>query len=150
MFHFLRRIPSQISPRSILESGIGRMVSHRDGHLAEMNRLENVINAAQAAYNQHTRLYEALNNSLFAVNHPFDPIAAELAAALDADIESLSVDQPSDEERQAAALASLPPRLAASLPTLDVHDAPGTPDYPVIPMRSRRRGNTLPITEQAQ
>lgn len=133
MFNVFRRRSSQIKPHSILEIGIDRMVSQRDHHLSMMNQLETIINDAQRAYDQHTRLYTALNNSLFAINHPFDvpeydvpefdvpefdgiALDRDIAAALDDFDADLSVDQPSDDERQAAAFASLPPHLKASLP----------------------------------
>ncbi|RUW55645.1 hypothetical protein EOA32_01090 [Mesorhizobium sp. M1A.F.Ca.ET.072.01.1.1] len=159
MFSFLRRKPSQISSQPILETGIDRMIGERDAHLAAMNRLERVINDAQTAYNQHARLYEALNNSLFAINHPFNDkaIQADLADAF-ADIEfdaDLSVDQPSDEERAAAAYASLPDSLKATLPLAptpqELADAEPL-NTPVIPLSrsARRRANTERFKKAAE
>lgn len=135
MFNVFRRRPSQIS--SIMETGINVLVAERNANLAEMNRLEKIIHDAQKSFDQHTRLYEALNNTLFNINHPFDPLTAELAADIDAD---LSVDQPSDGERIDAFHAPQidDPRLPL---------APAPLDMP-IPFRGRgtKRGNT----EQAQ
>lgn len=116
MLNVFHQAKSQISPQ-ILETGINVLVAERDSHLAEMERLTEIITDASVALKQHSRLYEALNNALFTINHPFDDAAAktletDMTDAIDAD---LSVDQPSDEERQAA-FETLPPHLKASHP----------------------------------
>ena len=128
-----RREPSQIASRTILDRGIDAMVMQRDAHIAEMNRLEKAFNNAQTAYNQHSRLYDALNSALFAINHPFDDAArVDINEALDVLVDNidaeLSVDHPTEGEE----LDDDP-----SLPSLA--ELTDSERVPVIPLRGGKK-----------
>lgn len=117
MFNLFKCKPSQIitAADAIFDRGIDVLVKERNAHLLEMDRLADIVKDAQAALDQHTRLYEALNNTLFAINHPFGAPPATIAPDDAAFIEAvemdfdLSVDHPTDDERKAAELLSSPP-----------------------------------------
>jgi len=159
MFNMFRRAPSQISPKTIapdviLERGIDVLVTERNFHLSEMDRLSVIIHDAQCALDQHNRLYEALNNTLFAINHPFDG-APSLAIADDAAfIEALemdfdlSVDHPTADEEQAAELVETDPSVRdvskplAPTPQELADAEPLDMPEPVVPLRRSRNART--------